>query len=338
MDHAWIDRRTSQPDNDKACQRSHFSKGQNHDQNSRCDNSLSQTDHLDIIELHGNKSADSTSSSNAYVEQAGKFRCQFHRNMLIQSQIAAGPQPGGGFQSTVAEETEHHFPGARQGKHLPQAQCLRGGFFGAALRATLLPQGQADHQHHGEQDLEQGNGPVADRPVHSMGQRRAHDHGAHHGADAPHAVQPAHMAASVVQGNVVVQGCVHAAGTQPVGDGPQAEHPELCGDGKPEQRCGGHAHADGRDPAGAEGPGQPVALQAGKDRAQRDDHGKDTRAGHRDPQLRVHGGPGRPQQGIRQAQTDKSSVNDGQKKRDHRLEFLPQACYTCNASCALLLS
>ena len=54
--------------------------------------------------------------------------------------------------------------------------------------------------------------------------------------------------------------------------------------------------------------------------------------------IRVHGGPGRPQQGIRQAQTDKSNVNDGQKKRDHRLEFLPQACYTCNASCALLLS
>ena len=39
--------------------------------------------------------------------------------------------PGGGFQSTVAEETEHHFPGARQGKHLPQAQCLQGGSFGA---------------------------------------------------------------------------------------------------------------------------------------------------------------------------------------------------------------
>ena len=77
------------------------------------------------------------------IEQAGKAGGSLGSHSAAQGQIAAGPQPGGGFQSTVAEETEHHFPGARQGKHLPQAQCLRGGFFGAALRATRLPQGQA---------------------------------------------------------------------------------------------------------------------------------------------------------------------------------------------------
>ena len=311
MDDAGVDGRAAQPHQYKTGQCKGLRAGDQQGSYAHGQNDLTHADHLRIVEFHGDEATSCSSGGDAKIEQAGKAGGSLGSHSAAQGQIAAGPQPGGGFQSTVAEETEHHFPGARQGKHLPQAQCLRGGFFGAVLRATLLPQGQADHQHHGEQDLEQGNGPVADRPVHSMGQRGTHDHGAHHGADAPHAVQPAHMAASVVQGNVVVQGCVHAAGTQPVGDGPQAEHPELCGEGKPEQRCGGHAHADGRDPAGAEGPGQPVALQAGKDRAQRDDHGKDTRAGHRDPQLRVHGGPGRPQQGIRQAQTDKSNVNDG---------------------------
>ena len=199
-------------------------------------------------------------------------------------------------------------------QHLPEGQGRGGGFFSGSARGAFLPQGQTDEQHRREKDLEQGNVPVTGRPRHSACQRRTHDHGADHGADAPHTVQPAHMAALVVQSHVVVQGGVHAAGPQTVGDGPQAEHPELPRHREAEQGRSSHAHTDGGDFAGAEGAGETVAIQAGDDGAQRDDHGNDPRIGHRHTQLRVHGGPRRPQQGVRQTQTDECHIDDGQEQ------------------------
>ncbi len=99
---------------------------------------------------------------------------------------------------------------------------------------------------------------------------QAHDHGADGSAHAPHTVQPAHVAAFVMQGNVVVQGRIHAACAQAVGDSPQAEHPELSGDRESEQRGSGHAHTEGGHFARAQCPGEPVAVQAGNDGAQRE--------------------------------------------------------------------
>ena len=183
-----------------------------------------------------------------------------------------------------------------------------------------MPQGQAAKKHGSQCDLEQGNTPVAAAPAQPAGKRRAHHHRADGSAHAPHTVQPAHVAAFVMQGNVVVQGGIHAARAQAVGNSPQAEHPELAGDRETEQRRSGHAHAEGGHPARAQRPGEPVAVQAGNDGAQRDDHGQDTRVGEGDAQLGVHGGPCRPQQRIRQAKADKGQVNNWQQKLCHRKE------------------
>ena len=121
-----------------------------------------------------------------------------------------------------------------------------------------------------------------------------------------------------MQSNVVVQGGIYAARAQAVGDSPQTEHPELAGDRETEQRRSGHAHTEGGHLARAQRPGEPVAVQAGNDGAQRDDHGQDARIGKGDAQLGVHGGPCRPQQGIWQAKADKGQVNDRQQKLCHR--------------------
>ena len=245
MDHAWIDRRTSQPNDDKACQRSHFSKGQNHDQNSRCDNSLSQTDHLDIIELHGNKSADSTSSSNAYVEQAGKFRCQFHRNMLIQSQIAAGPQSGGLFYGTIAEETEQNLLNSRNPHCIPQRNslCLFFSSFTDCHRA-FLPQRQTEHQNHGQRHLQYADDPVTHIPAFSPGQHISHDIRSKGCPQSPHTVEPAHMTALIMKRYIVIQRGIHTSGSKTIRDRPQTQRHKGMADGKSKQchRC--HRHAD----------------------------------------------------------------------------------------------
>ena len=114
-----------------------------------------------------------------------------------------------------------------------------------------------------------------------------------------------------MQGDVVVQRGVNAARTQAVRNGPQAKLPERRAGRKAEQRRRRHAHADGRDLAGAKARREGVAGKAGNDRAGGDDHGHAARPGQACAQALVHAGPGRAQQGIRQTQADKGQINYG---------------------------
>ena len=66
-----------------------------------------------------------------------------------------------------------------------------------------LPQRQAEQQHHCQHHLQNANDAVAALPA-GTGQCLPHNNGAKAGTYTPHAVQPAHMAAFVVQGNIVV--------------------------------------------------------------------------------------------------------------------------------------
>ena len=70
--------------------------------------------------------------------------------------------------------------------------------------------------------------------------------------------------------------------------------------------------------SGTQRTGEPVAVQAGNNGAKGDDHGDQPRIGHRHTERRIHGGPRRPQQGIRQAQTDERDVNDRKQKLYHK--------------------
>jgi len=93
-------------------------------------------------------------------------------------------------------------------------------------------------------------------------------------------------------------------------------------EGKPEQRRCRGGSADGGDPPGAKALVQAVARQGGKDGAGGNDHRNAARPGNLRPQLRVHGGPCRAQQGVRQTKADKRQINDWQKQRCHGLILL----------------
>ena len=49
------------------------------------------------------------------------------------------------------------------------------------------------------------------------------------------------------------------------------------------------------------------------------------RAGHGDVQLSVHGGPGRAQEGVGQAQADEGQIDNGQEQ-GHEKHLLPLKC------------
>ena len=184
-----------------------------------------------------------------------------------------------------------------------------------------LPQRQAEQQQRRQHKLQNGHYAVAVLPG-ATRQRPAHDDRAARRADAPHAVQPAHVAAFIVQGHIIVQRGVHTAGTQAIRYSPQAKLPELRAGRKPKQRHGGGGDAERCDPAGAELIVEPVAGQAGHDGPDGDDHGHAARPGHARAELRIHAGPRRAQQRVRQAQADERQIDDRQKQRYHTKNLL----------------
>ena len=315
VDGAGVDGGAAQTRQDEPREGRRRPQGQQQGQDAHSDHRQTQPDHAPVAQAHGQKPAEGPAPGDAQVKQAGAAR----RRLLIQApgqdQVAAGPLSRGGLQGAVAEEQQHHLPGSGGRDGPAQGE----GLFLSALRrpGPALPQTQTQHQDHCQTDLQEADVPVAHVPPLAAGQGKGHGVGAQGGPDAPHAVEPAHVAAGVVEGHIVVQRRVHAARPQAVGHRPQAQGQEGAADGEAEEGGGGDAHAEGGDPAGAQPPGQPVAAKAGDDGAGGDDHGDDPHVGHRDPQLPVYGGPGGAQQGVRQTQADEGQVDDGEQKMDH---------------------
>ena len=109
VDDARVHWRASESHQDQASQRERGRAGQEHSDNSCCDDRLSEPDHLDVVELYREKTAQSTSDRDTDIEQAGEAGGCLCRNPLEQIQVAACPQPGCLFQRAVAEEAQHDF-------------------------------------------------------------------------------------------------------------------------------------------------------------------------------------------------------------------------------------
>ena len=228
VDDAGVDGRTAQPHEDEAGQRERLRPRQKQGGHTHGQNGLPQTDHLGVVEPEGDEAAEAAPHRDAQIEQARKGSGRVGRDALAQREVAAGPEARRRFEAAVAEEAEHHFPRTGDGQDLGQRQRPGRGAVRAYGGRAAFPERQAQHQNGCDADLDEGYDAVATVPALPAGQGQAHQHRADDGAHAPHAVQPAHVAALVVEGNVVVQGGVHASGTQPVGDGPEAEHPERA--------------------------------------------------------------------------------------------------------------
>ena len=209
-------------------------------------------------------------------------------------QIAAGPESGSLLQGAVAEKGDKNFFGSGNAEDLFQGKGPGCRLLSPAHHGpwSLFPQRQAEDQNQGQKELENRNDPVAGVPAHASGQGKSHDIRSSGGANAPHAVEPAHMPAFVMERYIVVQRGVHASGSQTVGNGPQAEHPERGTDRKTKEGRGSDPYADCRHLSRSQLPGKPVALQAGDNGTQGNNHGQDPRIGDRHLKLRIDRRPG----------------------------------------------
>ena len=318
MDHAGVDGGAAQTDQDKA-RLGRPARGQQHGSHPRQDDPLPQAHHPHIPKGGGDKAAGRPAHRDADVEQADQLGRPLSRKAAVQHQVAARPQSGGLLNGAVAEEGYHGVFGAGDTQSLTQGQRLAGlaVLLLAGGAGLALPQRQAEDQDSGQHHLHQGDVPVAHLPALPAGQGVADQVGPHQGAHAPHAVQPAHVPAGIVDRHIVVQGRVHTAGAQAIGHRPQAQHPEGRGRGKSKQGRRRQSHTAGRHPAGAQGPGQAVAAQAGDDGPRRNDHRDHPCKRDRHPQLPIDGRPGRTQQRVGQAQTDEGQIDDPKQQMYH---------------------
>lgn len=126
------------------------------------------------------------------------------------------------------------------------------------------------------------------------------------------------MAGLKVQGCIVIEHHIDAASSQSIGDRPKTKVDKRCGPGEAEQSDRSQKGTEGRDLPGAESPVQTTAEQTGNDGAGGDQYGHDTDQGYGNIQLPVYGRPGGTKQGIRQAHTDESQINQNEDNCCHK--------------------
>ena len=316
--HRRVDRRAAQPDKQQSGHRRALGR-EKHRRRAQQYERLAEAHHPGVAEPHGQEAAQRPANRYAYKEHAGQRGRPFFGHAPAQHKIAARPKPGGLLDCAVAEKRRHSLLRPAHADSFPQGQSLRA--VAVRLResgAAFFPQGQAYQQYGGERRLEQGYVPVAGAPAHSAGQGEAHHIGSDGGSQPPHAVQPAHVPARVVQGDIVVERGVHAPRAQPVGYGPEAKRRVRAADRKPEQRHRRRQHAQRRERPGSEASRQPVALQAGEYGPRRYDGGYRAGVRHRHAKLPIHRRPRRAKQRIRKSQTDEGQIYNRQQKMRHK--------------------
>ena len=284
VDDAGINRRTAKPNQDQASQCERLTCGEHHRHDAEQDQHLPHPDHALVVHAHREKAIDGAAHRDADEEHRAKTRCLFRRDAPAEIQEAARPETAGLLDGTVAEKGDQYLTRARYPENLAQRErlalvsriCLH-------LIFSLLPERQAGKQDNGQDDLHHRDDMVARRPALPHRQRHAHDVRSCRRTDAPHAVQPAHMPAPVVKRHIIVQRGIHTAGAEPIGNGPETEHPKLTGYREAKQGRGRHGDADGCHLPRAEPERQPVALQARDDRPEGNDHRDDARIRQRRP-------------------------------------------------------
>ena len=106
MNDGRINRRTAKSDQDQADKQKGIAKRQQHQNRTNGDEKLSQTNHILIVQLHGNETADKTSDGNTNVKQAGPACGTLCINTAEQRTITCSPHASSRFHCTVTEKAD----------------------------------------------------------------------------------------------------------------------------------------------------------------------------------------------------------------------------------------
>ena len=143
----------------------------------------------------------------------------------MQDKIAACPKRCRLLQGTIAEESDHDLFRSRDPDDLLQREGLPMrslflAFLFRKIRTLLSPKRQAEQEHGCQGDLNKSDIIVAHVPTISTVQSVRQHIRSQRSTDSPHTVKPAHVPAGIMQSNVIIQRCIHSAGTQPIRNGP----------------------------------------------------------------------------------------------------------------------
>ena len=156
----------------------------------------------------------------------------------------------------------------------------------------LFPHGERRKEHDADDALQDADDEIAVVPG-SVREGIAHHEGGDDGPHAPEAVQPAHVAGGVVQGDIVVERRVDGARSEAVGDAEDEQHPELGAEREPDERDRRQKDAHDGDGSRAEFMDETVGKQARDDGPARDDHGDDAHVRDGHVKFKVDDGPSR---------------------------------------------
>ena len=223
MDNAGIDGRTAQTEQRCRCAAYLPAGGEEHQQRREQHHRAANADEGLRAVADGEEAVEATPNGDAHEEQTG-CQCGLVAGTAAQLRHVAGcPQRGGGLDCAVAEKGGDDGLDAGQAQRLGIGHDRRGLSIrcGCILTGSFAPQRQGNRKNDHQHSLNADDDEIACAPALMGGHAGRKNQRPGCCTHAPETVQPGHVLCGIVQGNVIVQRRIHAAGAKTQRDGAQ---------------------------------------------------------------------------------------------------------------------
>ena len=215
------------------------------------------------------------------------------------------PQPGGRFHRIVKGKAAQQRQRAFSAENACSARGGRGALKAARTAGCPVPQRDRADQKDAQGAFHGGNEPAARPPGAPCPQRGGDNHRPDGGANAPKAVQPAHVLRLIMQRHKVVQRHIRHACGKPHGERAEKQPRHTGRKRKAEKRAAGHQRTDDRYLCNTEPAHDAVGQNAGDHRAGGHGHGEITHQRDLCAEIQLHLRPDASENGIGKPQPDK---------------------------------
>ena len=221
------------------------------------------------------------------------------------------PQPHREFNPAVEE---HHQRAEPEAEAEPD-RSLRERRFLLIPAFRIAPESERQREQQRQAELNGADRHISPAPASSGGENERDQPRSTARPEPPAAVQPAHVPAGVVAGDVVVHPGIDRSLTESEWNCEEQQTPERGRKGVSEQGTTGNEAADHQQSSGP-GPAQNLAAEKRRyRRADRQQRREKSRVIDGSPQFPAHRIPGNAKHGVRQPETDESDVDDDEQNQ-----------------------
>ena len=313
MDDRGVDGRAAAADHHEAHGQRRVADGEQDEHDARGHERLAEPNHGLVVKAQGEKAARRPACGDAEVEEGRPTGRLAGGDAAGKRAVARRPHAAARLERAVAEEADEHL--AHAGK--PQKLAPRGRREGLAVLAGMggcfRPELAARGNEPDDDKLDDADGEKAQVPG-APREAGGHDERPRARSDAPHAVEPAHVARGVVNRDVRVECGVDGARPEAVGNCPEADLPERAHGREAHKSQCGECDASDDGPKDAETLDQAHGEKARDDGTRADDERDDALPRHACPELDVHGRPGGADGRVGKAEAHEGDVDDGEKQ------------------------